>query len=285
MEASTLTTLDPPAVTKAGDAIQRLYRYSEWLHVGDGAGDCEHATDGDCSDGGHFHAWCRVANAYQDEDIRNKAKAAKARKARQLRDPESDAYVVLSDDIEQLAQQGDRVRDEVIEELVAKDFWQTYYEAERDVKDRVGDDETPVWEHIDDDRERLAALEAMEPSERPADEYGELTRRLAAFAAEIEAAFTAALAPLRDALGAKDISELLDLVRDQRIEVEAGREYINAQSVHTWLACAFRTEHGTVTVWEDFNDIYHAAPEVIVAVGACFSDLARSQREAAQGNS
>jgi hypothetical protein len=79
----------------------QLFRYSAWVHVGDGAQDCATAEIG-CTDPGHFHAWCRLPNQLQHEDIRERALAAKARRIRQMRDPEADAHEILELDMAEL---------------------------------------------------------------------------------------------------------------------------------------------------------------------------------------
>src|SRR5262245_8571172 len=79
----------------AQKAPGELFKFSAWVHIGVGADECEHAQTGNCADPGHFHAWCRLPNQFQHQDIRERALAAKARRIRQLRDPATDGYDVL----------------------------------------------------------------------------------------------------------------------------------------------------------------------------------------------
>jgi hypothetical protein len=52
-----------------------------------------------CANPDHFHAWIRLPNKFQHADIHAKALASKARRMRALRDPESDASVVMDAEI------------------------------------------------------------------------------------------------------------------------------------------------------------------------------------------
>lgn len=273
-----------PVEKPPGDAVKRLYNYSTWVHVGAGAEQCADGENGECADPLHFHAWCRLPNPYQLDDIRRRALAAKARRGRQLRDPETDSHAVLEDELDAIARRGDIAREECIEELCAKDWWDNYFAAAKDVQELQDDDgKTLTWAHITEDQERYGVLSAMASEDRPADEWGELVRRLAAYQGAVEERFNELLAPLRESLEAKDISALIDLVRDQRIDVDCGREFIAAYAAQCWLACTYRKPNGEQT-WDSYGALYVAAPEAQAAVKAAFEDLQRTEQEAARGN-
>src|SRR6059058_472198 len=87
---------------EATRSTSELFRWSDYVHVGTDADTCEHAEDGMCADPQHFHAWVCLPNTFQIRDIADKARAAKARKVRALRDPESDSYAVLEEDLAEL---------------------------------------------------------------------------------------------------------------------------------------------------------------------------------------
>src|SRR4051812_13441277 len=93
----TASTPEPeaaPAEPERSDSTSRdrsqMFEFSGYVHVGPGAKECEHGEDGECDNAVHFHAWTRLPNPFQQQAIREKANAAKARKRRVLRDPESD---------------------------------------------------------------------------------------------------------------------------------------------------------------------------------------------------
>jgi hypothetical protein len=80
-----------------------------------------------CGNPLHFHAWCRLPNQLQHEDIRERALAAKARRIRQLRDPECDAYQILESDMSELLRIGDEGL--IVDELANKDWWKRQIDA------------------------------------------------------------------------------------------------------------------------------------------------------------
>jgi hypothetical protein len=65
---------------EAEKSHERLFKWSQWVHVGAWAQECEKRLTGDCTDEEHFHAWIRLPNPFQIRDITAKARAARARK-------------------------------------------------------------------------------------------------------------------------------------------------------------------------------------------------------------
>src|SRR6516225_2883828 len=100
MEMATVAEFDGAA--EATKSTTELFRWSDYVHIGRDAESCEHATDGECSEEGHFHAWVCLPNTFQIRDIADKARAAKARKVRALRDKGSDSHEVLEMDLDDL---------------------------------------------------------------------------------------------------------------------------------------------------------------------------------------
>src|SRR3954465_4912909 len=127
-----MTTATPP--TKDTDATKspdQLFRYSAWVHVGAGAERCEEGETGPCGNPLLFHAWCRLPNQLQHQEIRERALAAKARRIRQLRDPESDAAQILASDMDELRRVASH--EDLVDELVRKDWWKRQMEAMGDI--------------------------------------------------------------------------------------------------------------------------------------------------------
>jgi hypothetical protein len=291
MEA-TQETLDP-AANGAGDpqvpvgdrpvpSEPRLYTYSAWVHVGPGAQECEAVDEergeNECSNPLHFHAWCRLPNQLQHQEIRERALAAKARRTRQLRDPQSDAYTVLEEEMDQLARVGDVGRQQLIDELVAKEWWRDYLDAGREVTEREDDDGSKPFEHIQADQDRFQKLEAMPEADRPKDEHQELERHLSAFNEAVDEAVKRRQQPRRDALADKDINALVDMVRDDRIANEAQAAFMSTFSQHEWLTGTL-TRPGGERVFASIDQLAGAAPEVIDALNDVFGDLERNERE------
>lgn len=291
MEAATIDQPETPVADQpdpvADGAQQRLYHYSTWVHVGPGADDCEEVDEKegscDCSNPLHFHAWCRLPNQFQNREIRERALAAKARKARQLRDEETDAHAILEDSLDQLARQGDAAKDALIEELLAPSWWEDYFEAERDVRDREEEDESKPYERVDQDQARFAELDAMPEDERPTEEYEELGRHLVRYHEAIKERQEQIIAPRRAELEPLDVNTLIDRVRSQRVDRAGSEEFMHLYAAESWFVGTLKKRHGE-RVFATREQMHAAAPEVLDALKEAFTDLDRTKQQGASGN-
>lgn len=127
---------------------KKLNEYSGYVHVGPGAEDCEHGTDGACADPDHFHAWCRLPNQFERQDLATRGAAAAAKRRKALNDPESNSRVILDGELEGILHRGDR--DVLIAEIIGLHFLEDHLEATRDVEE-----EHSEFEQIDDHKEQI----------------------------------------------------------------------------------------------------------------------------------
>ena len=193
-----------PTTTEPAPPIRsdkQLFRFSTWIHVGPDAETCDEGEQGTCSNPLHFHAWARLPNQFQHRHIREKALAAKARRARQLRDPESDAHAVMEDELDEIARLGDAGRKQLIDDLIGRDWWRDFLEAAKDVKEIENDRDEQVYATIDEDQQRFKELDAKPEDERPKDEYDELERHLAAYNDAVDKRRAELEKPRRDVAG------------------------------------------------------------------------------------
>jgi len=247
-----------------------LFRYSRFLHVGPGAAACEEGELGTCADPLHFHAWLRIPNPFQHNSIREKALAAKARKLRLLRDEDSDIRVILDGSLEEMVHQDDR--EELVQEIVNKDYVKDYWQAMRE----VGEEEE--FATIEDDRERYRVLDLMPEEERPAEEYAELSNHLESYSAKVMESFNAIQKPLRDSLEDKSIQELADICREDRIEAEAQQAFKETYDMYEWFIGTMKPKDLTKgwpqdRVFGDINHLKRASGEVIAALDEAFTEL------------
>jgi hypothetical protein len=250
-----------------------LFRYSGWVHVGQGAEECEQ-REGGCIDPQHFHAWCRLPNQFQHQDIRERALAAKARRIRQLNDPDTDAHVILEAELAELTD-----RDELVEEIVAKDWWKRQLDAMKDVEER---DE---YEHIDKDRERFAELQALPEADRPADEYAELERHFKAYSDAVERAREDLERPIRDAAEGMDDGELRAEVRVNQVAAEGTSVFMDVYARYQWFAGTYTTAaYDRQRRFQTIEELHEAAPEIIEALRTTFGDLETALQRGAGGN-
>lgn len=275
MSTDTIETTEDPAAKTAAE----LFRFATWVHLGEGAGECpavnEEAGTNACEDPRHFHAWVSLPNQFQHEEIRGKSLAAKARKARQLRDPESDACAILEDALDELARAGDEAKPAVIDEIVNKDWWQDWMAAEREIRE-----ESDEFEHIDRDRERIAEIEALDPDSQDADELAELRRHTEKYDELVSARMQALVKPRRESLESQDIGSLIDLIREDRITAESGAAFMTTYT--RWsIYSGTRTSRIGPRVWPSVEDMNDAPPEVIEAI----RDAVRSLEQSIPGNS
>jgi hypothetical protein len=285
MEAA--TTPDQPALVQEPPAPQevaaaehspgeqrtpdRIFRLSTYLHVGVGAEECEHREDGKCQDPQHFHAWCRLPNQFQHDSIREKALAAKARRIRVLKDPESDAYTIVEFALDELRATGDR--ETLIEEVIQKDTFRNFMAVVNELKDEE------EFKTADEDRERLRALEEMPEESRPADEYNELAKHVAEFDALIKQRRDEIEAPMREGLQQNDMEALIDMARQDRIEKDGARAFMDAFSRWEWFFGTMKPKDPDKPGFpseRSFSSIEHmesAADEVLNALDNTFGNL------------
>lgn len=269
---------------------RRLFQFSTWVHVGPGADDCEGVDEDkaevNCGNSLHFHAWCRLPNQLQISTIQEKAYAAKARRARQLRDPESDAYAILESDLDEIARHGDTAKKVVIEELLSRDWWRDFGEAQQDLAEYEDDSGEKIYSTIEADQDRYAELEALAEDQRPGDEYAELERHLDRYAKALKEKHEEIIAPKRAALEAQDLNELLDTLRNDRIEKASNTAYMDAYSEWEWYFGTYKTRppasHLGEPKFPSREALVGSAPEIIEALAEAFGDLEREQHS---GNS
>lgn len=288
----------PAAPQDLGKHGDRLYRYSTWVHVGPGAEECEGIDEDEgtnaCGNPLHFHAWCRLPNPLQHREIRECGLAAKARRVRELRDPETDPYAVLEEELESLGRRG--AKDSVIVELLQADAWKDHMEAVIDVTEipapdqPAAEEELKLYAHIEADQDRYVELgekkQAADGGEiAEEEELKRLDDHIRAYNAAVDERRAEIEKPRREALDAKDISELLDMLRDQRIDVDSNAQFMHTYSLFQWLACTLRDPKSAVRIWSERSQLDQAAPEVIFAVQDTFQDLDRTRQEVMQGNS
>lgn len=290
-----MSTTEQAAQTDADRAVHpigQMFRYSAWVHVGPEAEQCaEVAADAHhCANPLHFHAWCRLPNQFQHREIRLKALAAKASRQRQLRDEGSDPYEILESDLDELLRAGELVRDAIVDELMAKSWWKEYLEAMKDVRadTEIGPDgeNDAHYEHIEQDQQRLAAVSLMEEKDRPADEFDELQSHVLAYHTAVAARHLERTKPERDALTERPISDLIDLLRNDRIAAAGNDEFSHVYNSWQWVA-------GTLTqpgpdgkrIFASVDALSEAAPEVVEALQEAFDDLERTSTEVSgEGN-
>lgn len=254
--------------TDATTPVEETFRWSAEVNVPE---DCP-----GCNDPEHFHAWCRIPNQWQHDDIREKALAAKARRLRQLHDVDSDSRVILEADLAEL-QRAD-ARWEMTEELIAQDWWKHHLEALRDVQERE------EFKHIDADRDRLAEIDRLPVDQRPAEERTELQRHLDQFDMAIKARRDELEAPRRSSLEALSLEELVDQVRQSRIAGEASAAFMTTYQKWQIFSGTFTPDRKTRT-FDRIEALDLASPAVIEALQATYTDLQRALHRGPAGNS
>lgn len=253
----------------------KIFRHSMFVHIGPGSDECEHVDEekfiSTCTDPAHFHAWVHTPNQFQHNSIRTKAMAAKARKLRSLRDVESDSRTILDGEIEQIVFEGNRQI--LIEELVTKDQVKNYWQAMKEVQ------EEPEYEHYEEDRTRLAALNAMPAEKRDEEEYIELGNHMAKYGDQVREVIDNIQKPLRDSLEAHDTEKLAALVTEDRIQAESQSEFDDVYSQWEWYigTCKLwlkdQAGHPDERYYTDIEKLKAAPSEVISGLAEAFTEL------------
>jgi hypothetical protein len=285
MEAATETPIEAQAETTPAEnaTAKGIYNYSGYVHCGPGAEECEHREDGACQDKAHFHAWCRLPNQFERKSLRDKGYAARARKLRTLEDPESDSRVVMDSELRAIANRGDS--EALIEEIVNQEFLRDQLTA----MERVAEDADGDYDLIDEDKERLRALEALPEEERSEEEFTELRKRISDYTAKVTTMREEVQAPRRAAVEGKSIDELVDIVREQRMENLANQEQNEEYAKWQWYIGTFKPKSPDKPgfpderMWPDINAFTHAAEEQIEAVSVKIGELETESAQSLKG--
>lgn len=296
MEASIVAVVEEasrPTGAAATVTTRKLFEYSRYIHVGDGAEMCEHGRDGECVDPDHFHAWCRLPNPLQNQDIREKGLAAKARRARLLRDPESDAHAVMEDEIALLVDP--QYMESVIDDLLGRDWSGDYAEAVVEVNDRE------EYEHVQQDREeysRLLSTQAALPGEEQTAEFKQLNRHIIGYLNAITEALKGIQEPRRIEYRQRPYEDLLQLLREKRIEEEANRYFIDIYNTWMWLVGTFQVKPDPmrkrpyIRMWTGLGErdrpepgtMLAESPEVIAVLRDTYGELSQNLQAGSAGN-
>jgi hypothetical protein len=288
MEGSVATKEAPPepAASFDGNAeatrtTEELFQWSTYVHVGTGAAGCKHGEDGGCVDPRHFHCWLTMPNVFQQRDIQDKAQAAKARKRRTLHDEESDARIVLEEQIEAWGSTEESMRlliDRLADQRVRPEWIE--------IRHRLVD--TDRFEHIDADIEELTRLIAVPEDERDADEFARLDEHVKAFRDEYEGAIATQVGSEVARLTAMPKAEVLDLERANVIDYTCGESFLNTMYTWTYYACARKPVENGYPEERAFprpESLKAAPPEVVVALRDAYRELEmRMSRGDAAGN-
>jgi hypothetical protein len=279
------TTTPEPVVAEAERNRRDIFRYSDFVHVGEGAEDCEHATDGECKDPDHFHAWVRLPNPFQVRDIAEKARAARARRIRSLRDPDSDAAAILEQELDDIRQES--LRDIIIEEVIDQDFPADYDAAQREVMDledpdwvASGEDEEAevpkLFADIIQDQEEYSRQLQL-PEDQRGEDYPQLQKTITRWSETLNEALERQQNPRRESLRAQPLDELIDLVRRKRIEQSANEVHLHTFNTWQWYVCTYKPRKKGTPNERVFKDIaqfkYEAPGDVIAALQVTFREL------------
>lgn len=256
------------------DNVQ-MWQFSRFVHVGPDAEACDEGEDGSCANPLHFHAWIRLPNPFQQAHIREKALAAKARKARQLRDPDTDSSVILDEEMDRLrviADETEEGKRALVDDLMQAVLYRDQVTAVRE----LGEDEE--WATVGEDMERFRHLASLPDDDRDADEYGELERHLGKYDEAVREKMEAIQKPERDGLMSLSAEELVKRVRDQRVDAESNEDYMRVYSMWEWYIGTLKpvdltAERPSVRVFDHIDRLQEAAPEVIEALEAAFTAI------------
>lgn len=286
-ETSTPVEGSPPERNEA-----RIFRFSDFVHVGEGSAECEHGEDGKCSNQDHFHAWIRLPNKFQIVQIREKGQAARARVIRQSKDVETDRWEIIENQVAEAMLGG---RDGVIAEILGRSDWKVYRQAMAELvndDDAEGEGENPrsPWADIEEDQDRFRHLSALPEDERDADEFGELSRHIAKWNETVDERLEDLRAPERDALEGRTDEELEAMVRDNALTEQADAIFMRTYTRWQMVVCTLKPNGGRPVdrVFGSPQHLEAEAPEVIggleIAFNALESELNNRLNLRAEGN-
>lgn len=247
----------------------RLFRFSEHLHVGEGSKECENGENGKCENPEHFHAYLRLPNKFQAVQIKEKAQAARARVLRQARDPQSDRYAIIENQIEEVRSQG---RDAMISELLGREEYRWHNQAMRELVDEEDSD----FATVEEDQKRWRHLTDLGAEERDEDEYQELTRHLERWNDAVDARYEELVQPEKDALEGQGDDELAEQIRGIAINEQADGIFMRTFTKWQMVVCVLKPHDKgkpNERVFDNPTELEGTAPEIIAALEECFKDL------------
>jgi hypothetical protein len=290
MEAATVAEpeVEGPAeqeATATNAVPSKMFKFAEWVHVGEGASDCEYVVGEDnerhqgqgCEDEEHFHAFCRLPNQFQHRDIVEKATAAKARRIRLLNDRESDAFEVLDSTLRMIAATEDR--EIVIDELLGS-TWQADY---LDALTQVEEDER--FEHIDQDRQELNRQRELPENERAGEALDALEKQMEDYVDATRTKLDEVQAPRRTAFEGMALDDLMKLLREHRVNADSDEEYHSVFARWEWLVGTRAPDRRTPKFASLRDMTEDAAPEVIERLQTTFDGLRLAMQRGGRGNS
>lgn len=273
---------DLPPIVEPAPEVASLFRWSEYVHVGVGAKECEHGEDGRCSDPSHFHAWIHLPNQFQNEQIQIKARAARARMQRALKDPQTDAFAILDADVEDLREKA--TDEQITTALVEITAMEDRLEAMRELEFA----EDAPWEHRSQDVERIRELQAMSDEDRDQDELDMLLRESERYGEEVAAKLVEIQVPKRAALMALGKDGLMERWREVRIGNEGSGAFTSAYQRYEWYSCTMKPcaqGRPQERMFKEISGLDAAAPEVIDALQSRYATLEMAHQRVLSGNS
>lgn len=279
--SDTITTENEPA-TPVEESVPerteaRIFRYSDWVNVGEGSADCPHAQDGKCREKTHFHAWVRLPNKFQIVQIREKAQAARARVLRQAKDPETDRWEIIENQVEEAFAAG---KDGVVAELLGLNEWKRMRQGMAELVnddqaegDGEGEEVRSPWADIEADQERFRHLSSLPEEDRDEDEYGELSRHLTAWNEALDERLEELRAPERESLEERSEEELRAMVRENAVTDQANGIFMRTFARWQMAVCTMKVDSHTEKLFPSPQRMEAESPEVIAALELAFNDL------------
>lgn len=258
-------------------SADKIFRYSDWVHIGPGAEECERRETG-CKDADHFHAWVRLPNKFQVTAIREKAQAARARVLRQARDEETDRFAIIENQLAEARAQGP---EGMIEELTARNSFKWTQRAMQELAEDDDEGEESKFANVEEDQQRWMELKDTPEESRDEDEYQELTRHLEAWNDAVEARFAELKAPEQESLEGRTDDELVELLREQVIGEQANQIFMRVFSKWEWAICTLapNAKGQMERVFPSLASLEGAAPEVIATLEGTFNALEQELNE------
>lgn len=281
---------DSPQEASAPDRTEaQLFKYSDFIHVGEGSAECEHRVDGKCDNPDHFHCWIRLPNKFQVVQMKEKGQAARARVMRQARDPESDRFAIVENEIAEAINQGEEA---MVAELTGREAYKHENAAMREL---VEEEDSP-YVTIEEDQVRWNFLNQLTPEKREEDavedEFQELSRHLSKWNTAVSERFEILAQPERESLSGRTKDELAEMMRDIVINDQADQIFMRVYTKWQMVVCVLQPRGDKTPkdrVFSNMVELEGAAPEVIAAVEVSFKTLelefANRTHLRAEGNS
>lgn len=209
---------------------------------------------------GDLECWIRLPNKFDQEEIRRKAMAARAREIKMYQDPESDLHTIVDAALIEFDELSDA---QFVEHLTERHVREKAFEAMMTL------DVDEKWENYEEDRNRFDYLTSI--GDTDTDEYKVLAKIIAEYTTAVEIRLEELLHPIKLRYQSMSKEELVHKMR--RAIIKAGADDAYQQTYNRWqmFLCTRQHDNHHRRFFKSYDDLMNADNDLINKLDAEFA--------------